>query len=102
MTFEFPIQPPKDNTSMNNIPHWILTIFKGETIEDPDMFIFDFGVLYNSYDQQSDAQKIKLFPATLKDATLRWFMSFRDISTWDQMKESFLEKYQEYSKTKEV
>ena len=93
MTFEFPIHPPEDNAPMKNIPHSTLPIFRGSTSGDPDMFLFEFGVLCNSYDYQSDAQKLKLFLATLKDVALRWFMSLRDIRTWEQMKDDFLEKY---------
>ena len=69
-TFEFPIHPPKDNAPMKNIPHSTLLVFRGSIFEDLDMFLFEFCVLCNSYDYQSDAQKLKLFPATLKDATL--------------------------------
>ena len=99
-TFEFPIQPPGDNAPMKNIPHLALPIFRGSTYEDPNMFLFEFDVLCNSYDYQSDAQKLKLFPATLKDVALQWFMSLRDIRAWDQMKDAFLLKNQEYYKTK--
>ena len=66
------------------------------------MFLFEFDVLSNNYDYQSDAHKLILYPATLKDLALRWFMNLRDIRTWDQMKEAFLIKYQEYCKTEEV
>ena len=67
MTFEFPIQPPKYNSPIKNIPHSALPIFRGVTTEDPNMFLFEFDVLYNSYDCQNDAQKLNLFPPTLKD-----------------------------------
>lgn len=52
----------------------------------------------------SNAQKLKLFPATLKDATLRWFMGLtaNSISTWDDMKKAFLKKYQDYVKTRDI
>lgn len=102
MTFEFPIHPPEDDALMKNIPHSALPIFRGSTSKDDDVFLFEFDVLCNSYDYQSDAQKLKLFPATLKDVSLQWFMSLRDIWAWDQMKDAFLEKCQEYCKTKEV
>ena len=78
---------------MKNIPHSTLPIFRGSTFEDLDMFLFEFGVLCNSYNYQSDAQKLKLFPTTLKDAALQWFMGLRNIQTWEQMKDAFLEKY---------
>ena len=46
---------------------------------------------------------MKLFPATLKDNALHWFMSLGGgtVTTWDQMKQVFLEKYQEYCNTKD-
>jgi len=42
-----------------------------------------------------DAQKLKIFLATLKGITLRWFMGLggKSISSWDKMKKAFLEKY---------
>ena len=45
-----------------------------------------------------DAQKLKLFPPTLKDSTLKWFRSLgvHSITTWGQMKEAFLGKYRDY------
>jgi len=45
-----------------------------------------------------DAQKLKLFPTTLKDATLKWFMGLgiNSIRTWEQMKNTLLEKYKDY------
>jgi hypothetical protein len=49
-------------------------------------------------------QKLKLFPATLKGATLRWFMGLGGgtITSWDDMKKTFLEKYQEYCRSQEL
>ena len=40
--------------------------------EYPDTFIFEFEVVYRTYDYLSDVKKLKIFPSTLKDATLRW------------------------------
>jgi hypothetical protein len=59
--------------------------------------------LCRSYDYVTNAQKLKLFPATLKGNALRWFMSLGGhvITTWDQMKEKFLAKYQDYCRTRE-
>jgi hypothetical protein len=34
--------------------------------EDPDAFLFEFDILCQSYNYVDDAQKLKLFPATLK------------------------------------
>ena len=60
--------------------------------------LIEFEVLCRSYDYLHDAQKLKLFPATLKDSALKWFMSLRvhSITTWGQMKEAFLGKYRDY------
>ena len=44
-TFEFLIQPPKDNFPMKNIPYSIVPIFRGSTFENPNMFLFKFYVL---------------------------------------------------------
>jgi len=50
---------------MKNIPHSSLLDFHHLSKEDPDTFLFEFDVLCRSYDYVSDAQKVKLFPATL-------------------------------------
>ena len=59
------------NVSSSALPH-----FHGLTTEDPDTFLFEFFVLYRTYDYAEDEKKLKLFPSTLKDATLRWFMGY--------------------------
>ncbi|KAH9307242.1 hypothetical protein KI387_035153, partial [Taxus chinensis] len=53
-----------------------------------------------SYDYTTDTHKLKLFPSTLKNVTLRWFMGLgRNVVTmWEKMKEKFLDKYQDYCK----
>ena len=40
-----------------------------------------------------------MFPTTLKDGALKWFMGLgtHTIRTWDKMKNVFLEKYKDYS-----
>lgn len=73
-TFEFPIGDIRGEVPMKNIPLSSLPSFKGMTVEDPNTFLFEFDVLCRSYDYTSDAQKLKLFPATLKGVALRWFM----------------------------
>ena len=75
----------------------------GNPTEDPNEFLFEFNILYQSYDYTSSEKKLKLFPATLKDNSLRWFMSLGGdiVTTWDQMKQVFLVKYQEYCRTKD-
>lgn len=59
---------------MKNIPLSYLPSFQGMVFEDPDTFMLEFNVLCRSYDYTSDAQKLKLFHATLKGEALRWFM----------------------------
>jgi hypothetical protein len=73
---------------MKNIPLSALPNFHGLSLEDPDEFLFEFDILCRSYDYTSNAQKLKLFPSTLKGNALRWFMSFGEhvITSWDQMK----------------
>jgi hypothetical protein len=43
------------------------------------------------------------FPTTLKGNALIWFVSLGGnvITTWDQMKQKFLNKYQDYCRTRE-
>jgi hypothetical protein len=59
---------------MKNIPHFTLSTFHGLSKEDPNIFLFEFRILCRSYDDVSNAKKLNFFLATLKDATLRWFM----------------------------
>jgi hypothetical protein len=70
------------------------------SIEDPYLFLFEFDILCRTYNYLDDAQKLKLFPATLKDSALRWFTSLGEntILSWEQMKYTFLRKYQDYCK----
>lgn len=66
--------------------------------------MFEFVVVYRNYGYAFNDQKPKLFPSTLKDATLCWFMvPPRDsITTWPHMKQAFNEKYMDYSRSKET
>ena len=77
--------------------------FHGKSTEDPDEFLFEFDILCKSYDYTSSEKKPKLFPSTLKDNFLRWFMCLgsETVRTWHQMKQVFLRKYQEYYRTKD-
>jgi hypothetical protein len=75
-TLEFPIGDlPRGAVPMKNIPPAALPNFHGLSSEDPDEFLFEFDILCRSYDYVTPAQKLKLFPATLKGNALRWFMS---------------------------
>ena len=71
--------------------------------EDPDSLLFEFDILCRSYNYVNDAQKLKLFPATLKNVALRWFMGLGKytIRSWDEMKKKILKKYQDYCSSKE-
>ena len=60
---------------MKNISPSVLPRFHGKATEDPNEFLFEFDILYRSYDYTSNKQKLKIFPATLKDNALHWFMS---------------------------
>ncbi len=85
--------------SLQNIPN-----FHGLTLEDPDAFLFEFVVLCRVYDYTTDPQKLKQFPSTLKGVALCWFMGLGGgtINNWHQMKTSFLKKYQDYCRTREL
>ena len=88
---------------MKNISPSVLPRFHGKVVEDPDEFIFEFDILCRSDDYITNAQKMKLFPATLKDNALCQFMSLGGgtVTNWDRMKQVFLAKYQEYCNTKD-
>ena len=70
------------NISPSAPPH-----FCDLTTEDPNTLLFEFDVICQTYDYIDDEKKLKLFPSTLKDATLRWFMGLPgdSITTWAQM-----------------
>ena len=74
-TFGFPILDLAQNASMKNIPTSSLPTFYRKSTEDLDTFLFEFDILCRSYNYLQDAHKLKLFPSTLKDSALRWFMS---------------------------
>jgi hypothetical protein len=98
-TFGFPILDISRNINMKNIPLSSLPTFRGMSTEDPDL-LFEFDILCRSYNYSNNAQKLKLFPTTMKDSALRWFMSLGEntILSWDHMKDTFLQKYQDYCK----
>jgi len=95
--FGFPIFDEDTTLTMKNISPSILPNFHGKRSEEPKTFLFKFEVLCRSYNYLHDAQKLKFFPATLKDSALKWLMSLgmNSIRTWAQMKETFLEKYRD-------
>eukprot|EP00253_Pinus_taeda_P022188 PITA_22188 len=103
-TLQYPIVDTAANAPMKVIPLQHTPTFHGLTSEDPDAFLFEFDVLCRGYDYTTNPQKLKLFSSTLKGAALRWFMGLGGgvINNWDQMKESFLKKYQDYCKSREL
>ncbi len=100
----FPIQETNGDTKMNNISPSALPHFHGLTTEDPNTFLFQFIVICQTYDYAEDEQKLKLFPSTLKDATLCWFMGLpgNNITTWAQMQHTFNNKYRDYCRSKDT
>ena len=54
------------NISLFAIPH-----FHGLTTKDPNTFLFEFVVIFRTYDYAEDEKNLKLFPSTLKDVALR-------------------------------
>ena len=66
--------------------------------------MFEFFVACRTYDYASYDQKLKLFPSTLKDESLRWFMGLpgNNITTWAQMEEAFNNKYRDYCRSQET
>lgn len=103
-TLQYPIVDSAANAPMKAIPLQHIPTFHGLTSEDPDAFLFEFDVLCRGYDYTTDPQKLKLFPSTLKGAALICFMGLGGgvINNWEQMKESFLKKYQDYCRSREL
>ena len=89
---------------MKNISPSVLPHFHGLTTEDPDNFLFEFVVIYRTYDYAEDKKKLKLFPSTHKDASLHWFMGLprNNITTWAQMQLAFNNKYRDYCRSKDT
>jgi hypothetical protein len=79
-TSRFHILDTTLNVNMKNIPFSALPTFYGKNSEYPDTFLFEFDILCRSYNYIQDGQKLKLFPATLKDSALRWFMGLGESS----------------------
>ena len=79
-----PTKETNGDAKMKNISPSTLPHFHGPISEDPDTFWLEFDVICRSYDYTTGDQKLKLFPSTLKDATLRWFMGLPgdSIITW--------------------
>lgn len=104
-TFKFPIQEPQEDEEikMKNIPPSVLPNFYGMALEDPNSFLFEFDIVCRTYGYTNDAHRLRLFPATLKAAALKWFMGLGEhaIVDWDGMRRLFLRKYQPYCRSKD-
>ena len=104
-TFGFPIVDTSailgEEVKMKNIPPSVLPNFYGMSTEDLDAFMFEFDILCRTYGYTDDIHKLRLFPATLKAVSLKWFMGLGEqtIAFWDDMKSVFLKKYQPYCRT---
>jgi hypothetical protein len=94
----FPIQDTDGSVHMKNIPPSFLPKFHGIRSEDPETFLFEFEIVCRSYGYLLKTQKLRLFPATLKDRALKWFMSLgtNSIRSWNDMQKIFLEKYKDF------
>lgn len=68
-TFRFHIRESDEETKIKNIPH-----STGLSKEDPNTFLFEFDVLYRSYDYVLGAKKWILFPDTLMNDALCLFI----------------------------
>ena len=103
-SIDFPIGNVTGDAPMRPIPLKTLHSFHGLSSEEPEMFLFEFDIVFRGYDYISDAQKLKIFPTTLKGTTLRWFMGLggSTITSWEEMKKAFLEKYQDYCKSCDI
>ena len=86
------------NISLSSLPH-----FHGMSSKDSDSFLFDLDILFRIYNYIENDKILKLFPGTLKESRLRWFMSLGEhsILSWDDMKETFLQKYQDYCRPRD-
>jgi len=83
---------------MKAIPLDNIPTFHGLTSKGPNGFLFKFDVLCKEYDYITDPKKLMLFPSTLKGEVMCWFMGLGrgTINDWDQMKMTFLKKYQDH------
>ena len=87
---------------MKKIPPYFLPKLHSMTLEDTEAFLFEFEIVCISYGYLLNIQKLRLFPAILKDRPLKWFMILgtNSIRSWNDMQNIFLEKYK-YRELKE-
>ena len=70
VTFEFPIRDSIGVAPTKRIPPHVLPNFHGLYNEDPDVFLFQFEVIYRGYGYCANDQKFNVFPLTLKGIAL--------------------------------
>jgi len=102
VTFEFPIKG-LGVAQMHNISPSALSKFHGFENEGQDTFLFEFELICRGYHYCTNSQSLQAFTLILKGETLQWFMSLGGnyIRTWEDMKNLFLEKYQDYGQAGE-
>lgn len=101
---EYAIFDQVANAPMKPIPLQSIPNFHQMITEDLDAFLFEFDVICRGYYYTTNPQKLKLFPSNLKGATFRWFMVVdgHTSNSLDDMKTSFLTRYQDFCKTREL
>ena len=84
-----------EEIKMKNISSSVLPKFYGMASKDPDSFLFEFDIIFQTYGYTDDAHRLRLFPATLKATTLRWFLGLGEhsVTDWDNIRKIFLKKY---------
>ena len=94
-SIEFPIGDNRGDVPMKPIPLITLVNFHGLSFEDPNTFLFELNIVYREYNYIVDVQMLKIFPYTLKGVNMQLFMGLggKCITSWDDMKKIFLEKY---------
>lgn len=98
------VRETNGDTKMKNISPSTLPHFHGLTTEDPNTFLFEFVVICRIDDYVKHEKKLKLFPSTLMDGTLCWFMGLpgNSITTWAQMQQAFNDKYRDDCRSKDI
>lgn len=81
---------------MKYINPYVLQSFHGLTTKHPDTFMFEFCLVCRMYDYITDEKNLNLFPSTINDVSLRWFMSLEgdNITSRDKVKQALNNKYQ--------
>ena len=83
----FLIQDTDFSVHMRNIPPYFSPNFLGMRSEDAETFLFEFEIVCRPYGYLLNTKNLRLFPTTLKDRSLKWFMSLEtnSIGSWNDM-----------------